>query len=61
MKFKINDPVRVIVRYSNYFDQVGTVTSTAFNRFHVSGLEDYPLMFQAEELILADYQPEETA
>ncbi|MBT8163062.1 MULTISPECIES: hypothetical protein [Arthrobacter] len=57
MKFRLGDPVRVIASFSQYFDQVGTVADIKENqsaRFHVAGIEDYPLWFEPHELILAE-------
>jgi uncharacterized protein YodC (DUF2158 family) len=55
MKFKIGDTVRVIARPCRWFDHVGTVADTAANQFHVAGLEDAPLWFHPNELILAEH------
>lgn len=64
MKFKIGDPVRVIARGSRYFDAVGTVVDIDSGQhfpFHIAGLEDCPLTFGPEELVLAECQPQEGA
>jgi hypothetical protein len=56
-KFRVNDPVRIIAHPTRYFDHVGTVTAVEDGLhpwFHVAGVEDVPLWFTADELILAE-------
>jgi hypothetical protein len=54
MKFKLNDPVRVIATPCRHFDQVGSVVTTGAGGFHIAGLDDAPLWFHPDELILAE-------
>ncbi|QCB97133.1 hypothetical protein E5206_09475 [Arthrobacter sp. PAMC25564] len=59
MKFKLGDPVRIIARTCRYFDEAGTIVDLDGSQqfpFHVAGLEDVPLWFGPDELILAEHQ-----
>jgi len=59
MKFKLNDPVRIIATPSRYFDTVGTITDVDRDHprlpYQVGILENRPLWFGPEELILAEH------
>lgn len=56
-KFRTGDPVRIIARYSRYFDEVGTVDEIVTGQdhpFRVVGMQQWPLYFGAHELVLAE-------
>ncbi len=56
-KFRIGDTVRIIANRCQHFDSVGTIAEIKENqsaRFHVAGLEPWPLWFEPNELILAE-------
>jgi hypothetical protein len=63
MKFKLNDPVRVIATPSKLFDAVGTVVNVdrdAWCPFQVM-TTDGPLWFSGHELVLAEAPKSEVA